>query len=329
MKYKDAGVDIEAGKRSVSRIKHYVKSTFTGAVLTDLGSFGGCYQFPADEYAEPVLVSSADGVGTKLKIAFLTGIHHTIGQCLVNHCVNDILAIGARPLYFLDYFAADSLDENVFEEVIKGLSRACRENGCALIGGETAEMPGFYNPREYDISGTITGVVDKQFLLTKRDTKPGDLLVGLPSTGLHTNGYSLAREVLLEKYRVEEYFPELGSTLGDSLLSIHRSYLPAVGGILEKPWLRSISHITGGGIVDNTNRVIEKSQALEIKWEAWEWPPIFKLIQKIGRVATEEMRRCMNLGIGLILIVNPEGLEELESYFQGLRQEFIILGCVK
>ncbi len=329
MKYKDAGVDIEAGQRSVSRIKQYVRTTFTEAVLTDIGSFGGCYRFPVDKFDEPVLVSSADGVGTKLKIAFLTGVHHTIGQCLVNHCVNDILAVGARPLYFLDYFAAGKLDEQVFEEVVKGLSRACLENGCALIGGETAEMPGFYNPGEYDISGTITGVVDKQFLLANRRTAAGDILIGLPSTGLHTNGYSLARKVLLGKYDVGDYFPELGSTLGESLLAVHRSYLPAVDEILEKPWLHSISHITGGGIIDNTNRVIEKGQSLDIRWEAWEWPPIFRLIQKEGNITHAEMRRCMNLGIGLILIIDPVGLKELELNFKKLNQTFMELGYVK
>ncbi len=328
MKYKDAGVDIEAGKRSVSRIKKYVKSTFNEAVLTDLGSFGGCYRFPAEKYEEPVLVSSADGVGTKLKIAFLTGVHHSIGQCLVNHCVNDILAVGARPLYFLDYFAADSLDENVFEDVVKGLSKACRENGCALIGGETAEMPGFYNDGEYDMSGTITGVVERKHLLTSRPVARGDILVGLPSTGLHTNGYSLARKVLLKKYDVGDYIPELNSSLGDALLVIHRSYLSVMEGILEKPWLKSISHITGGGIVDNTNRVIEKGQSLEIKWDAWEWLPIFNLIQNVGNISTAEMQRCMNLGIGLILIIDADGFGQLKQHFDELKQDYYEMGYV-
>ncbi len=235
--YKEAGVDIDAGTEAVSRIKKHVHSTFSKNVLTDLGGFGGCFQFPQDQYKEPVLVSSSDGVGTKLKLAFITNRHDTIGQCLVNHCTNDILAVGARPLFFLDYFAAGKLDVDVFEEVVSGLAKACRENDCALIGGETAEMPDFYKPGDYDISGTIVGVVEKSEMMPNREVNSGDMLIGLPSTGLHTNGYSLARTVLLSHYDSSDFIESLDSTVGDALLAIHKSYLPAIDCILHENWL--------------------------------------------------------------------------------------------
>ena len=221
--YKEAGVDIDAGTEAVSRIKKHVRSTFSNNVLTDLGGVGGCIQFPQDKYKAPVLVSSADGVGTKLKLAFLTNRHDTIGQCLVNHCTNDILAVGARPLFFLDYFAAGKLDVDVFEEVVSGLAKACKENDCALIGGETAEMPDFYKPGDYDISGTIIGVAEKDEMMPNRGVNSGDILVGLPSTGLHTNGYSLARKVLLDHYDCSDFVESLGTTVGEALLAIHKS----------------------------------------------------------------------------------------------------------
>ncbi|MDP6134231.1 MAG: phosphoribosylformylglycinamidine cyclo-ligase, partial [Candidatus Marinimicrobia bacterium] len=294
--YKEAGVDIDAGTEAVSRIKKHVRSTFNSNVLTDLGGFGGCFQFPQDRYKAPVLVSSADGVGTKLKLAFLTGRHDTIGQCLVNHCTNDILAVGARPLFFLDYFAAGKLEVDVFEEVVSGLAKACRENDCALIGGETAEMPDFYKIGDYDISGTIIGVAEKDEMMPNRGVNSGDILIGLPSTGLHTNGYSLARKVLLDHYDCSDFVESLGSTVGDALLAIHKSYLPAMDGILHENWLVGISHITGGGIVDNTKRILGEGQDLEIDWNCWERPPIFKLIQELGNVPEDDMRHSMNLG---------------------------------
>ena len=266
--YKEAGVDIDAGAEAVSRIKKHVRSTFSENVLTDLGGFGGCFQFPQDKYKEPVLVSSADGVGTKLKLAFLTNCHDTIGQCLVNHCTNDILAVGARPLFFLDYFAVGKLDVDVFEEVVSGLAKACKENDCALIGGETAEMPDFYKPGDYDISGTIIGVAEKGELMPNRGVNTGDILVGLPSTGLHTNGYSLARKVLLDHYDCSDFVESLGTTIGDALLAIHKSYLPSMDGILHENCLVGISYITGGGIVDNTKRILGENQDLKIP----SWP---------------------------------------------------------
>ena len=326
--YKEAGVDIDAGTEAVSRIKKHVRSTFNSNVLTDLGGFGGCFQFPQDTYKAPVLVSSADGVGTKLKLAFLTGCHDTIGQCLVNHCTNDILAVGARPLFFLDYFAAGKLDVDIFEEVVSGLAKACKENDCALIGGETAEMPDFYKMGDYDISGTIIGVAEKDEMMPNRGVNSGDILIGLPSTGLHTNGYSLARKVLLDHYDCSDFVESLGTTVGDALLAIHKSYLPAMGGILHENWLVGISHITGGGIVDNTRRILGEGQDLEIDWNCWERPPIFKLIQELGNVPEDDMRHSMNLGIGLIVIVKPEGLSTLQTHLASHGEPYFQLGTV-
>ena len=327
--YKESGVDIDAGTEAVSRIKKTVRSTFSKNVLTDLGGFGGCFQFPKDKYKEPVLVSSTDGVGTKLKLAFITNRHDTIGQCLVNHCTNDILAVGARPLFFLDYFAAGKLDVDVFEEVVSGLAKACRENDCVLIGGETAEMPDFYKPGDYDISGTIVGGAEKSEMMSNRGINVGDFLIGLPSTGLHTNGYSLARKVLLEHYDSDDFVESLGTTIGEALLAIHKSYLPAIDGILHEEWLVGISHITGGGIVDNTRRILDDNQDLEINWDSWERPSIFNLIQELGNVPEDDMRHSMNLGIGMILIVKMEGLSTLQTHLASKGEAYIQLGTVK
>ena len=303
--YKEAGVDIDLANQAVVKIKDLVKGTFNENTLTDIGGFGGCYLFPKDKYENPVLVSSTDGVGTKLKIAFLSDTHNTVGQCLVNHCVDDILAVGARPLFFLDYFATGKLSVEKIEQVMYGFSKACKENSTVLIGGETAEMPDFYQQGEYDISGTVVGVVDKKYMMPMRRTQKDDILVALPSTGLHTNGYSLARKVLLERFHVDQYFEELDSTLAESLLAIHKSYLPALDSILEKDWLHGISHITGGGMVENTHRVLDSGQDIEVDWDSWEWPEIFNMIQKYGDVPIDDMRRSFNLGMGLVVIVNP------------------------
>jgi phosphoribosylformylglycinamidine cyclo-ligase len=327
--YKEAGVDIDAGTEAVSRIKQHVRSTFSDNVLTDLGGFGGCFQFPQDKYKQPVLVSSSDGVGTKLKLAFITKKHDTIGQCLVNHCTNDILAVGARPLFFLDYFASGKLDVDVFEDVVSGLAKACRENDCALIGGETAEMPDFYKPGDYDISGTIVGVAEKGEIMPNRGVHSGDLLIGLPSTGLHTNGYSLARKVLLEHYDSADFVESLNATIGDALLAIHKSYLPALDGILHEEWLVGISHVTGGGIIDNTRRILGEGQDLDIDWNSWERPAIFNLIQELGNVPEDDMRHSMNLGIGMILIIKPDGLLVLQTHLSSQGEPYIQLGTVQ
>ena len=327
--YKEAGVDIEAGDQAVKKIKNKVKSTFSKNVLLDIGGFGGAFKFPKDEYDEPILVSSVDGVGTKLKIAFLSGIHNTIGQCLVNHCTNDILVLGAKPLFFLDYFATDHLQTNVFESVVDGLSKACIENNCSLIGGETAEMPGFYKKNEYDISGTVIGVVDKKNMLSNRLVEKGDILIGLPSTGLHTNGYSLARKVLLDNFQIDEFIPDLNSTIAESLLSIHKSYLTILSPILNDPDLHALSHITGGGIVGNTSRVVNNSQSIKIDWTSWERPEIFNLIQNAGNVPEKDIRKSMNLGIGLILIVSKNSLIRFENHFKSMNEPYSIIGHIE
>ncbi len=329
LSYKAAGVDIRAGEEAVERIKVYARNTHGPQVLANLGGFGGLYEFPSNDYSHPVLVSSTDGVGTKLKIAFLTGRHDTIGQDLVNHCVNDILTTGARPLFFLDYFATGKLDPPVFEEVVRGLAAACRENDCALIGGETAEMPGFYQQGEYDISGTIVGAVEKESLLTKRGVQTGNLLVGLASNGLHTNGYSLAREALLREWTVDTRLPELDDSVGNALLAIHRSYLKITLPLLDKPWLRGCGHITGGGLEGNLRRLLSSGQRLAIDWAAWEWPSIFQLIQQAGKVETADMRRTFNLGIGWVLVIAPAGLADLQAYLQGEGEAHKIIGQVQ
>tara|TARA_Y100001970_G_scaffold59721_1_gene76077 strand:+ start:24064 stop:25062 length:999 start_codon:yes stop_codon:yes gene_type:complete len=326
--YKDAGVDIDAANEGLSRIKKHVGSTFNKYTLSDIGSFGGCFNLPASDYKNPVLVSSADGVGTKLLIAALSGKHDTVGQCLVNHCVNDILVIGAKPLFFLDYFAAGKLDNDILENVIKGFAKACRENSCVLIGGETAEMPGFYDDNKYDVSGTIVGITEKDNMLPNRITEEGNLLVGLYSNGLHTNGYSLARKVLLSKYKIGEHIDRLGSTIEDELLKVHRSYLPVMDGILNEPWLRSLSHVTGGGIIENTHRVLDEGQDIDINWDSWEWPTIFKMIQEDGNVKTEDMIRPFNLGIGLVLIIDKNHLSDLDAHLKSLKEEYVVIGKV-
>ncbi len=309
--YKSAGVDIEAGDETVRRIKPLVRSTFNNNVLTDIGLFGGFFDAKFPEFEHPVLVASTDGVGTKLKIAFQAGIHNTIGQDLVNHCVDDILSCGAKPLFFLDYFATGKLEPGIAEEVITGFVTACRENGVALIGGETAEMPSMYQEGEYDVSGTIIGVVEKSKIVDGKSIKAGDLMIGLPSTGMHTNGYSLARAVLLKDYKVDSYVDELRSTIGEALLKVHRSYLNVVYPLVQDGFIKGLSHITGGGIIGNTKRIIPEGRVMNIDWNAWELPPLFKLIQKTGNIDIEEMRHVFNLGIGMIMIVDKDCADQV------------------
>ncbi|MCH6573740.1 MAG: phosphoribosylformylglycinamidine cyclo-ligase, partial [Bacteroidetes bacterium] len=274
--YKSSGVDIIAGENTVSRIKDYVRSTFNSNVLTDIGHFGGMFKFDSDKYNEPVLVSSMDGVGTKLNVAIELGKHDTIGQDLVNHCVNDIAVCGAEPLFFLDYIAFGKLDEDTASEIVKGFSIACKENGCALIGGETAEMPGIYKEKDYDLSGTIVGVVDKENILDGRNIQSGDLLIGFLSNGLHTNGYSLARKVLREKYNLNDYIKLINKSLGEELLRIHKSYLKLIRELKTNVNVKGFSHITGGGIIGNTSRIIPEGLNIKIHWGNWDTPPIFK-----------------------------------------------------
>lgn len=329
MDYQSAGVSIEAGEELVDRIKPLVRSTFTPRVLTDIGLFGACFDARFPEFEHPVLVSSVDGVGTKLKVAFMTGKHDTVGQCLVNHCVNDILVCGATPLYFMDYFATGKLSVGTAEQVISGFATACRENGCALIGGETAEMPSMYAEGEYDVAGTIVGVVEKLKMMRGDSIQKGDILLGLPSSGLHTNGYSLARNVLFPRFSPEQYFDELGTTLGEALLAVHLSYLPVIKPILERSdaqtLVHGLSHITGGGIVGNTKRVVPKHLRLDVDWSAWELPPLFSLIQQEGNVTDEEMRHVFNLGIGFIVIA-PES--SVDTLLPLVPQKTVIIGRI-
>jgi phosphoribosylformylglycinamidine cyclo-ligase len=326
--YKSSGVDIEAGEELVRRIKPKVRSTFNKNVLADLGSFGAFYRASFKGIKKPVLVSSVDGVGTKLKIAFGMNRHDTVGQDLVNHCVNDILVCGAKPLYFMDYFATGRLSVDAADQVISGFVKACRENECALIGGETAEMPGFYPDGEYDLAGTIVGVVDEKKIINGKDMRHGDILIGLPSAGLHTNGYSLARAVLLERHPLDEHVDELGTTVGDALLSVHRSYFRSIYPLLSRFRVKGMSHITGGGIVGNTMRVVPKGLGLFIDWNAWERPAIFRLIQQIGNVPEDDMRRTFNLGVGLIMIVSPRNVDSVLRVLKQKKERPFVMGEV-
>ena len=319
MDYRQSGVDIDAGNETVRRIKALARATFTPGVLSEIGSFGGLFRLDREAYSEPVLVASADGVGTKLKVAFMTQRHDTVGADLVNHCVNDVLVQGARPLFFLDYLATGRLSPDVAEQVIAGVARGCRENGCALIGGETAEMPGFYADGEYDIAGFIVGIVDRQRVVDGRDVGPGDVLIGLPSSGLHTNGYSLARRVLFEvaNFRADSFVPELNRTVGDALLAPHRSYLNGILPVLERGLIKGLAHITGGGITENLPRTLPDGCAAAIDRSSWTVPPIFRLIQDRGGIASEEMFRAFNMGVGLVAVcgatVADDALARLES----------------
>ena len=308
--YRDAGVDIEAGEETVRRIRGLVRETFTPGVLADIGAFGGFFALDRAAFDEPVLVSSIDGVGTKLKVAVRVGRHDTVGQDLVNHCVNDIAVCGARPLFFLDYFSTGALKPAVAEQVVRGFATACKENGCALIGGETAEMPDLYRPGDYDLAGCVVGVVERRDLLDGAKIEEGDVLLGLPSTGLHTNGYSLARKVLFERY-VAGDTPEVlgGESVGEVLLRVHRSYLNPIQALLAEGVPHGFAHITGGGLEGNTRRIMPEGLRAEFDWDAWRRPPIFRLIQETGDVPEEDMRRTFNLGVGLVAVV-PEAKRE-------------------
>lgn len=328
-KYEDAGVSIKAGNETVNKIKNYAKSTFNKSVLTEIGLFGAFFQPDLTQYKEPVLVSSVDGVGTKLKIAIQMNKHDTIGQDLVNHCVNDIAVCGAEPLFFLDYMAFGKLDSIVAAEIVKGFSIACKENGCALIGGETAEMPGVYQNKDYDLSGTIVGIVEKSKIIKGENISAGDVLVGIPSSGLHTNGYSLARKVLLEKYNLSDKVPSINKTIGEELLTVHRSYLQLIKNVKNKFDVKGISHITGGGIIGNTKRVLPQGLTLKIEWDKGEVPAIFKLIQDAGEVNDEEMHEVFNMGIGLVFIVSKDDVEPTLNLCMELNEKPIVFGQVE
>jgi len=315
MDYKQSGVDIDAGNEVVRRIKDLARGTFTAGVLSEIGAFGGLFSLDVSRTRSPVLVSSADGVGTKLRVAFMSDRHDTVGVDLVNHCVNDILVQGAEPLFFLDYLATGRLAPDVAVQVVAGLTAACRANGCALIGGETAEMPGFYEAGEYDLAGFIVGLVDRDRVIDGRAITPGDRLIGLPSSGLHTNGYSLARRILFDDLalRVDTYLAEVGSFLGEELLRPHRTYLPSVRPLLgERPGLvKGMAHITGGGITDNLPRALPEGTAARVDRSRWKPLAIFEYLQNRGEVPDEDMFRTFNMGIGMILVVGAGDAERV------------------
>lgn len=327
--YKEAGVDIDAGEEAVRRIKGHVRGTFTPGVLTDIGAFGGFFALDKDQYRDPVLVSSMDGVGTKLKVAQRVDRHDTVGQDLVNHCVNDIAVCGARPLFFLDYFAAGQIRPSVVEAVVKGFATACTENGCALIGGETAEMPDLYARGEYDLAGTIVGVVERDEIVDGSAIEAGDVLLGLPSTGLHTNGYTLARKVLFERF-VAGDTPEAlgGATVAEALLRVHRSYLDVIQALIAEDLAHGFAHVTGGGLVGNTSRIVPDGLALDVDWDAWTVPPLFRLIQEVGEVPEDDMRRTFNLGVGLVAVVRPDAVERALTVLGALGEPAFAIGSV-
>jgi phosphoribosylformylglycinamidine cyclo-ligase len=306
--YKQAGVDVDAGNEVVRRIRALARRTVTPGVLSDIGSFGGLFALDAVDVPEPVLVSSADGVGTKLRLAFMTGVHDTIGVDLVNHCVNDILVQGARPLFFLDYLATGRLDPDVAVQIVEGLARACRENACALLGGETAEMPGFYADGEYDVAGFIVGVVSRSRVIDGSGIRAGDVLIGLAASGLHTNGYSLARRIAFEVAGLgpTAVVPELGMSIGKALMIPHRSYLREVTPLLEAGLVKGMAHITGGGITENLPRILPDGVHAVIDRSRWSAPPIFSWLQRSGNVPMEDMFRTFNMGVGLIIATAAE-----------------------
>jgi phosphoribosylformylglycinamidine cyclo-ligase len=305
--YSQSGVDIDAGNETVRRIKSLARATYTPGVISGVGSFGGLFRMDPS-IADPVLVASADGVGTKLKVAFMAGVHDTIGVDLVNHCVNDILVQGASPLFFLDYLATGRLAPDIAEQIVRGMASACRENGCALLGGETAEMPGFYRDGEYDVAGFIVGVVSASRVVNGHDVVAGDVLIALPSSGLHTNGYSLARRIAFERLglQVDSLVPELGETVGAALLRPHRSYLKLILPLLATGGIKGMAHITGGGITENLPRTLPEGRTFSLDRRSWTIPPLFAWLQRAGGVPDDEMFRAFNMGVGLILVCGED-----------------------
>jgi phosphoribosylformylglycinamidine cyclo-ligase len=317
--YKDAGVDISAGNQAVAQMKTHVKKTFRPEVLTDLGSFGGLFSLDINKYRNPVLVSGTDGVGTKLRVAMLMGVHDTIGIDAVAMCVNDILVQGAEPLFFLDYLAVGKLFPEKVADIVKGVAEGCIQAGCALIGGETAEMPGFYHEEEYDIAGFAVGVVDREKIVDGSRIRSGDIIIGLPSTGLHSNGYSLARKVLLEisGWQVDKYVEELGQTVGEAMLTPTRIYVKDVLALLQKYSLKGMAHITGGGLVENLPRVFTQGVQANIDLSSWEIPPVYQVIKKMGNIESKEMYRVFNMGVGFCLFVDSQDVNGILADYPG------------
>lgn len=317
--YSDAGVDIDAATRATDKIKLLAKQTFNGRTLSEIGSFGGMFDGAFPQMREPVLVASADGVGTKLKIAFATGIHNTVGRDLVNHCVNDILVQGARPLFFLDYIATGKLLPEVVTSIVEGIANGCRENGCVLLGGETAEMPDFYGEGEYDVAGFIVGVVDRPKVIDGRHITEGDVLLALPSVGLHTNGYSLARKLFLDVagYSVDHVIDSVGLSVGEALLQPHLSYLKPLDPLLDRGVIKGLAHITGGGLTDNIPRVLPEGCAVQIDQNSWPVLPIFAELQKVGNVSQTEMYRTFNMGVGMVIVTSPANVTDITAQLGG------------
>ena len=328
--YSDAGVDIDVATHATDRIKELARTTFNQRTLSEIGSFGGMFDGAFPKLAEPVLVASTDGVGTKLKVAFATGIHNTVGADLVNHCVNDILVQGARPLFFLDYIATGKLSADIVAQVIEGIARGCRENDCVLLGGETAEMPGFYGEGEYDIAGFIVGVVDKKKIIDGKKISEGDVLLAVPSVGLHTNGYSLARKLFFEVagYKPDTQLPEVGMTAGEALLQPHVSYLRPLEGLLDSGVIKGLAHITGGGLIDNIPRILPEGTAVEIEKGSWPILPVFELMQRLGNVTEREMSRTFNMGVGMVIVCASSDKDEIKAHIESHQRACYEIGKV-
>ena len=328
--YADAGVDIDRANRTKKRIKYLAHKTFNRGVLSEIGGFGALFAIDKQKYVNPVLVSSVDGVGTKLKVAFEMKVHHTIGADLVNHCVNDIVVQGATPLFFMDYLATGKLEPEVAEKVVEGLAEACKHNGCALIGGETAEMPGFYPEGEYDLAGFIVGVVEREKIINGKNVQLGDVILGLASNGLHTNGYSLARKLLFEigGYTPESYVNELKGKVGNELMRTHKSYWPSVKRLVDGDCVTAMAHITGGGITDNLPRMLPRGMAAIIEMGSWAVPPIFEHLQKLGNVAQDEMLRTFNMGLGMLLVVPSAKFKKAQTVIERAGEKAFTVGRI-
>ncbi len=328
--YADAGVDIDRANRTNKRIKYLAHKTFTRSVLSEIGGFGGLFAVDKAKWVDPILVSSVDGVGTKLKIAFEMDVHHTIGADLVNHCVNDIAVQGATPLFFMDYLATGRIEPEVTEKVIEGLADACKHNGCALIGGETAEMPGFYPDGEYDLAGFIVGAVERERIITGKTVEVGDVILGLASNGLHTNGYALARKLLFEvgKYTLDSYVNELKGKVGNELLRTHKSYWPAIKRLVDGECVSAMAHITGGGITENLPRVLPRGVAAVIEMGSWQVPPIFEHLQQLGNVPQDEMLRTFNMGLGMLLVVPSKKFKKAQTVLERAGEKAFTVGRI-
>jgi phosphoribosylformylglycinamidine cyclo-ligase len=328
--YADAGVDITRGNKTKQRIKYLAHKTFTRGVLSEIGGFGGLFALDKKKFKDPVLVSSVDGVGTKLKVAFEMDAHHTVGADLVNHCVNDIAVQGATPMFFMDYFATGQLDPEIAEKVIAGISEACKHNGCALLGGETAEMPGFYPHGEYDLAGFILGVVDRERIVTGKNVEVGDVLIGLPSNGLHTNGYSLARKLLfgVAGYSPDTYVNEMKAKVGNELMRTHKSYWPILRRLLDADCVNAMAHITGGGITENLPRVLPKGTAAVVEMGKWPVLPIFTHLQKLGNIEHAEMMRTFNMGIGMIVVVPSKKFKKVMTLLDRIGEKGYTIGRI-